>query len=815
MRARLSLLPALFFLHGIPVSASAQAGGSVAFVGTEVLPLGGATLSVGPTLAGGVTPSAINRLYVGNLSFSGSDGFSMQVGGGSGALIGFMDTAPTFPVGGEIEFRASNDVGIQPCVRIAKSGASMIMIDPDFTPLGATSYRVEVWSGGEPVATSDDVRDHVAVAIFPIMLAVDVESIMAPLPVSSLPATSAFALSDGFLLRWSADVTLLDATGSPLGTGDELRMYAEGTIPLGFVATIDVTVTVPIVFAPYTMVVDDLAQQQFGRLHRGGGSATILCHTAGAPTRRSDAYVLTHRRGVSAMVPMGTAGSLQADVHPAQSGDDLIWDLKDGFVTGDMDGYSVTAELLTGGQAVVGKVTSLHTGSHWNVTPDFAGSGSPDARVELFDASGNLVGSNPCITEFSVMTDAWAIETGFEDGDDLALELAFATPVPVDIGTGPITASRIKMHSNASKKHRFFAIVDRSFSRPFVVGGDDFFASGERPTLELAQDPGIVEYVSIGSAYAKKGYDSLLLNGMGGTGSDGVELEPCILPGETPPDQFGVEWMPLGPPSANMGETDWAFASRLAGDAAPVERMSIRMASNGSVVGVMAPSKPTQPPYFRVVLKNSRVTAAEFIHTDLATAFAELPDWPIAVGYQLLAYDDQPWSMWINLGYVMDVTIPGLAASGGGAVIPSVRADMIEVIAQNTANPGPVQAATLGGRFTSIPLIVLRDSRPQPTPVGPTTRLGRSVLRPAYPNPFNPRTTLSFDLATSGQVSLKIYAVDGSYVATLHTGVLTAGPHEYAWNGVDHRGQTAASGVYFAELRTPDENLRTKLNLLK
>jgi hypothetical protein len=813
MRARLSLLSALFFLGSIPAPASAQAGGSVVFVGTEVLPLGGATLMTGAAIASGTAPLVSNRLYVGNLSFSGSDGFSVQIGGGSGALIGFMDTAPTFPVGGEISLEAKNVSGIVPCVRLVKSGAGMVTIDPDFASLGATSYRVEVWNDGEPVAWTDGVSGTLSAPVLPATFAIDLESVIAPLPESSLPATSAFALSDGFVLRWNAAVSIMAVAGGSLGTGDELRMYPLGTIPLGSVVTIDVTVAIPSAFPPFTMTVDDLAQQQFGRLHRGGGSATILCHTGGAPTRFAGVDALSSHNDISMNLAAGLAGSLQFDLHPSQSGDILIWDPMTGFVAGDVDEYSVTAELLTGGQGVVGKVTSLHTGPHWNVTPDFSGSGSPDARVELFDASGNLLGINPGVTQFSVMTNGWAIETDVEDEDDLALVLGFETPVPVDIGTGVITASRIKMHSNASRKHKFFAIVDRSTLR---MAGGLLKVKVEKSDLKFMQEPGIVDFTSQGSAYGKRRYDSLLLGNMGNSGGDGVEIQPCILPGETPPAQFGIEWMPLGPPSANTGQTDWAFVSQLATDSAPVERLAIRLVSNGSVVSLSV-IRQTPNTDFGSILKKGGATVSEFEYTELNTTIAELPDWPAAIGYQVLAYDDQPWSIWIDLGYEMDVVTipPDPIARNSRAALPLTKADLIEVIAKNTVNPGPPDKAMLSGKFAGIPFIVLRDDRPTTSQVGPMAGIARSVLRPAYPNPFNPQTTLSFDLVAGGPVSLKIYAVDGSYVATVHAGVLRAGPHAYSWNGIDRRGQAASSGVYFAELRTPDGTLCTKLSLLK
>jgi hypothetical protein len=215
-------------------------------------------------------------------------------------------------------------------------------------------------------------------------------------------------------------------------------------------------------------------------------------------------------------------------------------------------------------------------------------------------------------------------------------------------------------------------------------------------------------------------------------------------------------------------------------------------------------------------MKKGGMVVAEYEYTQLNTVIARLADWPVAIGYQLLHGEDEPWSIWIDLGYEMDVTaFPPAPTRNASAALPLTKADLIEIIAKDTPNPGPPQQTVLSARLAGIPHMVLLEREPTPTPVRLEPPPTLSVLRPAYPNPFNPLTTLSFDLATRGHVSLKIYAVDGSYVATVHAGVLDGGPHTYSWNGVDHRGKNVASGVYLAELRTPDGTLHTKLNLLK
>ena len=72
-----------------------------------------------------------------------------------------------------------------------------------------------------------------------------------------------------------------------------------------------------------------------------------------------------------------------------------------------------------------------------------------------------------------------------------------------------------------------------------------------------------------------------------------------------------------------------------------------------------------------------------------------------------------------------------------------------------------------------------------------------------YPNPFNPRTTLSFDLARAGRVELAIYDLQGRWVRVLVSEVMPAGRHEVTWDGLDGRGRGLSSGMYFARAVLP------------
>jgi hypothetical protein len=85
----------------------------------------------------------------------------------------------------------------------------------------------------------------------------------------------------------------------------------------------------------------------------------------------------------------------------------------------------------------------------------------------------------------------------------------------------------------------------------------------------------------------------------------------------------------------------------------------------------------------------------------------------------------------------------------------------------------------------------------------------------AYPNPFNPETTIRFELPWSGRALLAIYDARGARVAVLADGVRDPGVHSVSWQGRDERGVSVSSGVYFARLDFGGETLNRKLVLMK
>ena len=87
----------------------------------------------------------------------------------------------------------------------------------------------------------------------------------------------------------------------------------------------------------------------------------------------------------------------------------------------------------------------------------------------------------------------------------------------------------------------------------------------------------------------------------------------------------------------------------------------------------------------------------------------------------------------------------------------------------------------------------------------------------AWPNPFNPRTSIRFTVGGDRAVpaNVAVYDTRGRLVNRLYSGELGPGPQELVWNGQDEAGRTLATGVYLAAVRVADEYRTVKLTLIK
>jgi len=91
----------------------------------------------------------------------------------------------------------------------------------------------------------------------------------------------------------------------------------------------------------------------------------------------------------------------------------------------------------------------------------------------------------------------------------------------------------------------------------------------------------------------------------------------------------------------------------------------------------------------------------------------------------------------------------------------------------------------------------------------------KSYLSDAFPNPFNPTTTIGYTMLTDGIAEIAIYDVRGRRVRTLVHGIIAAGYKEVVWDGRNDSGGRVASGVYLYQLRTGSVVETKKMVMLK
>ena len=84
-----------------------------------------------------------------------------------------------------------------------------------------------------------------------------------------------------------------------------------------------------------------------------------------------------------------------------------------------------------------------------------------------------------------------------------------------------------------------------------------------------------------------------------------------------------------------------------------------------------------------------------------------------------------------------------------------------------------------------------------------------------YPNPFNPETTISYQLRADSKVQLSIYNIRGQLVKTLVNEIKPAGEYFVIWNGKDSNGNRVGSGIYLYKLIAGDFQKVRRMILLR
>jgi len=84
-----------------------------------------------------------------------------------------------------------------------------------------------------------------------------------------------------------------------------------------------------------------------------------------------------------------------------------------------------------------------------------------------------------------------------------------------------------------------------------------------------------------------------------------------------------------------------------------------------------------------------------------------------------------------------------------------------------------------------------------------------------HPNPFNPETTIKYELGAGQHVRVSIFDMDGSLVRTLVDGLQAAGPQSVIWDGRDAAGHSVSSGAFFYRIDAGDISETRKMVMVK
>ena len=89
------------------------------------------------------------------------------------------------------------------------------------------------------------------------------------------------------------------------------------------------------------------------------------------------------------------------------------------------------------------------------------------------------------------------------------------------------------------------------------------------------------------------------------------------------------------------------------------------------------------------------------------------------------------------------------------------------------------------------------------------------MLHPAYPNPFNPATTIQFEVNEKSHVRLVIYDILGREITIIQDGLMSPGLHEVVWNGRNKEGTITGSGVYVYKIIAGSHSAQGKVLFLR
>ena len=130
---------------------------------------------------------------------------------------------------------------------------------------------------------------------------------------------------------------------------------------------------------------------------------------------------------------------------------------------------------------------------------------------------------------------------------------------------------------------------------------------------------------------------------------------------------------------------------------------------------------------------------------------------------------------------------------------------MIDQISAGDVNALPLDiVADNFGQFANTTLSIDQNIAP-----------GEFKLYANYPNPFNPATIITYDLAEASSVELSIFDMRGRKIKSLFSGQQNPGQYHSTWTGVDDYGKTVSAGVYIYKLKVSNNIFSRKMIMIK
>ncbi len=169
---------------------------------------------------------------------------------------------------------------------------------------------------------------------------------------------------------------------------------------------------------------------------------------------------------------------------------------------------------------------------------------------------------------------------------------------------------------------------------------------------------------------------------------------------------------------------------------------------------------------------------------------------------------DEVFQLYASPTWADVAPVAGVLAAGEGV-------DLMVIIDAAGMIPGNHEAwlVVLHGGVSSRTVVpILLQVEPGTSAVAPVPAF---ALHGAYPNPFNPQTSILFELPVAAATTVDILDVRGHRVRQLFQGALPAGNHSQVWDGRDGAGHGVGAGVYLVRVRSGRHDATTKVLLAK